>query len=571
MRAKVLAAGLVLTLLATACERRSGGELSSGVEAPASSAPRLIDRARELGLEFVHHDGSRGERRMPETLGGGGGWIDHDADGWLDVYLVNGNDDPVHGKPAADGPRNVLFRYDPQTRRFHDVTERAGVGDRGYGQGLAVGDFDNDGLDDLYVTNLGRDVLYHNRGDGRFEDVTAAAGIRVEGWSTSATFLDYDLDGHLDLYVCRYVDVDPSVTCRSPDGQPTYCGPTVFPGLPDRLLRNRGDGTFEDVSEAAGVSVAGRHEGKSLGVVAGDLDLDGDPDLYVACDQVPNLYFENRGDGTFRERGLLANLAYSARGESQAGMGVDAGDFDLDGRPDLVVTNFAREPMALYRNLGTMFEEVSARTGLAAVSLTPLGFGVCFFDHDLDGDLDLYVGNGHVQDRVAELHPGLSFRQPDQLIDNRDGERYEDISARAGDWFRQLTLTRAVAPADFDGDGDEDLLVVQGGGAVALLENRTPDRGHHLVLRLEGSRSVRDAQGARVELRARSGERELRLVRECRGGGSYLAARDRRVRFGLGRGEITDLAITIRWPSGRVQELEGLEIDREHRIREPRE
>jgi hypothetical protein len=536
---------------------------SGGAFAPAQ--PRFVEVSAAAGIDFVHENGARGRRFLPETTAGGAGWIDYDADGLYDLYLVNGNLHPDRGGEGESS--NRLYR-NLGDGTFRDVTAESGAGDRGYGTGLAAGDIDNDGFSELYVTNFGPNVLYRNAG-GRFVRVTGEAGVEAGGWSSGAIFLDYDADGDLDLYVCRYVDYDPARECRAA-GRPTYCSPHEFPGLPDLLYRNLGGGRFEDVSRAAGIAIAGPSEGKSLGVVALDYDDDGDQDLYVACDQVPNLLFQNQGDGTFKEVGMLADVAFSAEGASQAGMGVDAGDIDLDGRPDLVVTNFADEPNALYRNLdGRVFEESSKPFALAGPTLAPLGFGVLLIDYDLDGDLDLYIANGHVQDLIAELRPGRSFAQPDQLLENLEGRLFRDVSALSGEWFARALVGRAAASADFDEDGDEDIAVLNCGGRAALLRNDSP-RGHWIAFRLEGTRSNRDGYGAKVTVTARRSGVLFRRSFECRSGRSYAAACDPRVRAGLGAGAVEVEAVEIRWPSGTVQSLERPAIDRVHRVLEPR-
>ena len=532
-----------------------------------TGSPRavFIDMLPRSGIDFVHENGARGERHMPEITVGGAGWIDHDGDGLYDIYLVNGN---LHSDRGGRGrARNRLYR-NLGDGRFMDVTDAAGVGDRGYGAGLAVGDYDNDGRSDLYVTNYGRNVLYHNEGGGRFRDVTAEAGVAGGGWSSSAAFLDVNGDGLLDLYVCRYVDYDPSVKCTSGDFS-TYCSPKEFAGLPDLLYRNRGDGTFEDVSLSAGIAVAGPTEGKSLGVVVLDHDDDGDPDIYVACDQVRNLLFRNNGDGTFQEVGLLAGVAYSRDGASQAGMGVDSGDVDLDGRADLVVTNFADETNALYLSEGRgLFTEVNVELGLGGPTLEPLGFGVLLLDHDLDADLDLYVANGHVLDNVGDMKPGRTFPQPDQLLENREGRRFVDISNAAGEWFQRATVSRAAASCDFDNDGREDVLVLNVAARPALLRNGGRG-GHWIAFHLRGRRSNRDGYGARVKLVARRGGSPFTRIRECRSARSYAAACDPRVRFGLGAGDVTVERVEVRWPSGTRQVLREPAADRYHSLVEP--
>jgi thioredoxin-like negative regulator of GroEL len=532
---------------------------------PPESAVRFVDVAGAAGIDFVHENGARGRRYLPEITIGGAAWIDFDRDGRLDLYFPNGNERSDRG--GSGGPGDRLYR-NLGGGRFEDATAGAGLDERGYGGGVAVGDYDNDGWSDIYVAKLGANVLYRNLGGGRFEDVTARAGVTGGGWSSAAAFLDYDLDGFLDLYVCRYLDYDPQVGCQE-RGRPTYCSPRLFPGLPDLLYRNLGDGTFEEIGRAAGIAVAGPSAGKSLGVIVLDADEDGDPDVFVACDQVPNLYFANRGDGSFEESSLPANLAYGADGQARAGMGVDAGDFDLDGREDIVVTNFAGEPQSLFHNLGGgFFNEESLRFGIAGPTLEPLGFGVLFIDAELDGDLDLFVANGHVLDNIAELQPGRSFSQPDLYLENASGRGFRDRSRDAGEWFSRAQVSRGAASCDFDEDGDEDLAVLVNGGRAALLENRSRG-GRWIAFRLRGTRSNRDGYGARLELRARRGGEAIRRVAECRSARSYASACDPRVRFGLGGGPVEVEALELRWPSGIVQRLERPAIDRVHEVVEP--
>ena len=559
----------LLLVLAAACLTLAGAVWwywTPVDHSPSRAASRLfVDILPESGVDFVHENGARGERLLPETTTGAAGWIDYDRDGLYDLYLVDASVES--GGAGEGGYGNRLYR-NLGGGRFTDVTAAAGVGDRGYGGGLAVGDYDNDGLSDLYVTNYGVNVLYHNEGDGTFRNVTGEAGVAGGDWSTSAAFLDYDADGYLDLYVCRYVDYDPTLKCKY-GGVSTYCSPKEFPGLPDLLYRNRGDGTFEDVSAAAGIAIAGPRDGKSLGVIALDHDDDGDTDIYVACDQVRNLLFRNNGDGTFKEVGLLASVAYSDEGASQAGMGVDAGDIDLDGRAELVVTNFSDERNALYRNEGAgYFDDAGVAFGLGGPSLVPLGFGILLIDHDLDSDLDLFVANGHVQDNVSALRPGRTFAQPDQLFENEAGRRLVEVSATAGLLQLPPGVGRAAASADFDNDGDEDIVVMNSGSRPVLLRNEGPT-GHWIAFFLRGTKSNRDGYGARVTVSARRGDRLFTRVLECRSARSYAAACDPRVRVGLGARAVTVVTVEIRWPSGVVQELSRPALDRTHEVVEP--
>jgi tetratricopeptide (TPR) repeat protein len=522
------------------------------------------DVAAGSGVAFIHTTGASGGRHLPETVAGGAGWIDYDGDGDLDLYCVNGNEHPDVGGPGT--ATNRLYRNDGGGR-FQDVTEEAGVGDRGYGMGLAVGDYDNDGREDLYVTNFaprgaGGNVLYHNEGGGRFRDVTAAAGTAPGGWSTSAAFLDYDGDGLLDLYVVRYVRYDPGKRCRQGAIQ-SYCGPRDFPGEPDVLYHNRGDGTFEDTSARAGIGFEDPAGGAGLGVIALDYDDDGDTDIFVSNDQGPNYLFQNRG-GRFQEVALAAGVAYGPDGAARAGMGVDAGDLDLDGREELVVTNFADEPAGLFlAEGGGLFRDAASELGVAGPTLLPLGFGVVFTDFDLDGDLDLYIANGHVHDNIAELRPGSgrTFGQPDLLLENRGAEGFVDVSRAAGRWFAEARVGRAVAAADYDEDGDEDLFVLNAGGRGALLENRAPRRGGWLALRLRGTRSNRDGYGARVAVLI-TGEDGVERTRffEVRSARSYAAACDPRVRVGLGPRPPRSARAIVRWPGPlhTVEEYRGI-------------
>jgi hypothetical protein len=533
----------------------------------------FVDVARESGIDFVHENGAGGKRFMPEIMGGGAGWLDYDGDGFYDLYLVNGNMNSERG--GAGDQSNRLFR-NVGNGHFEDVTDIARVGENGYGMGVAVGDYDNDGWSDLYVTNYGENVLYRNEGGKYFRDVSKAARVSGSGWSTSATFVDIDSDGHLDLYVCRYVEYDPTQVCEV-DGQTVYCTPKVFPGAPDLLFRNRGDGTFEDVSVRAGIAVSDEFEGKSLGVVALDYNDDGRSDIYVACDNVRNLLIRNMGDGTFKDVSLLASVGYSHSGIPQAGMGVDAGDVNLDELQDLVVTNFSGEPNNIYLAQDTSyFTESSTAFGLGGPSYPPLAFGVLFVDVDLDSDLDLYVGNGHVYDNVAVVKPGETFAQCDQLYENIKGTGLREVSKAHGRWFERKTVSRAVASADYDNDGDDDgdddIAVFNVAEPATLLKNEHAD-ARWIGFRLRGTKSNRDGYGTRVQIRCRRGQEKFTRIAECRSGRSYVSACDPRVRFGLGLepgdGIPVVEEVTLLWPSGTVQTLESPTLDQYHEVVEP--
>jgi hypothetical protein len=576
---------------------------------PPAQAPApgpFAEVALAAGLDFVHHSGAGGDYLLIETMGAGGAFFDADDDGLADLFLVNGFD--LAGIGARFSPTNLVrqdslaywvregglppLRFEGQVDnalflvrqapagpaqgdrffhnqgkgRFAEQTARAGVGDPGYGMGCAVGDYDNDGDTDLYVANYGPNTLYRNEGGNAFSQVTAAAGVGDPHWSTSPLFFDYDRDGDLDLFVPNYLDFTPANnrvcggTSSSP-GSPllqiprhlrSYCSPRHYNGAPSTLYRNEGDGRFVDHTRPLGLFSL---FGKALGAVAGDFDNDGDDDLYVANDGARNFLYRNEAGRAFAEIGAEAGVAYGAGGRAEAGMGTDAADYDNDGDLDLVVANFSREPNRLYRNEGhNRFADAGEECGLAQPSFLPLGFGALFFEADNDGDLDLAVVNGHVQDRIALLEPDLSHAQTSQLYENR-GNRFADVSAAGGPAFREALVGRGLASADYDNDGDLDLLVTSAGGRARLYRNDRPPGRHWLSLRLRG-RAPRDATGAWVDLRC-GGRAQTRQVKSA---GSYLSASDSRLHFGLGEcGRVERLA--IRWPDGSRQELRDLPAD----------
>ncbi|MPZ17815.1 MAG: hypothetical protein GEV06_07890 [Luteitalea sp.] len=496
---------------------------------------------------------------MVETFGSGVAWIDYDNDGFLDLYFVNG---AAVGRRAAS-PGNVLYRNDGRGR-FTDVTARAAVaGGGGYGTGVAVGDFDNDGWLDLYVTNFGPNILYRNNGDGSFTDVTAEAGVAGgTEWSSSAGFFDYDRDGDLDLYVVNYVDSDAADNpyCGfKKKGYRMYCTPTMFDGVSDRLFRNDGDGTFTDVSTEAGIANPG---GKGLGVTFCDVNGDGHVDIYVANDLVRNFLYRNNGDGTFRDVGYGAGVGYDLNGKPQAGMGTDCGDVNGDEAQDLFVTNFSAELNTLYVNRGDFaFEDASEAVGLGS-GYWPLGFGTRLFDVDNDADLDIYVANGHVIDNVQLYQPQLTHAQRDLLYRN-DGGRFADISAQAGSGLEITRVGRGLAVGDFNNDGALDVAIANLDDRPVLLQN-TSSTGHWLLVEARGRRSNRFGLGAVVRVETARGVQ----VREINNAASYLSSNDIRLHFGLGDEERIK-KLEVRWPSGVVQVLEGIEADQILKVEEP--
>lgn len=533
--------------------------------APAAQRPApagddrhpFVDVTKRAGITFVHQSGASADKYMVETFGSGVAWVDIDNDGLQDLFLING----------APGAASALYR-NTGNGRFEEVTARAGVagtGNRAYKTGVAVGDIDNDGDLDLYVTAFGPNTLYRNNGDGTFADVTAAAGVAgpATEWSTSTGFLDYDQDGDLDLYVANYVDfrLDDNPYCgfRKP-GHRMYCNPTLFDGVADRLYRNNNDGTFTDVSRQAGIA---NPAGKGLGVTFCDFDRDGRTDIYVANDLVRNFLYRNSGDGTFKDVAYGAGVGFDGNGKPQAGMGADCADVTGSNLPDIFVTNFSEELNTLYENGGDgTFEDVSVRAGLGSGFL-PLGFGTKMFDADNDGDLDLYLTNGHVIDNVALYQPAFTHAQKDLFYENVGG-RFKDLSAASGPALQMERVGRGLAVADFDNDGDLDLIVATLGQAPKLLENRTSGRGNWLIIQAQGSRSNRFGLGARVQVDTPG----LTQIREINNVASYLSANDIRLHIGLGAHTVVR-RLAILWPSGVQQVLQDVKANQILAVKEP--
>ena len=529
-----------------------------GGRPPADFPVRFVDAAAEVGLDAVHVNGFSDDRHFPETMGGGAMLWDYDRDGRLDVYLVNGRPlAPDAEEPAAG---NRLFRG-RRDGTFEETTALTGTGHEGYGNGCVAGDLDGDGDDDLYVTNYGPDALLRNDA-GAFRDATAAAGLGDRGWGTGCAVLDHDLDGDLDLYVARYVDYDladaetetiPYLSgseAAGVGGPKGYPHPDNFDGLGDLLLRNDGGpaSSFADISAAAGVHLPA---GKGLGVVTGDFDGDGWTDLYVANDATPNFLFINRGDGTFAERGLGSGVAYGESGLPEAGMGVDAADYDGDGRLDLTVTNFQGEPNSLFRNQGdgSFFLPRAYASGTGALTVPALGFGTNFVDVDGDGRLDLFVANGHVLDNVRAFDQSTTYGQRNFLFHNRGrgpcgNTLFADVTSVAGPGFAQERASRGSAAGDLDNDGDPDLLVVNLGERLSVLRNEGRRRGGWLSVRLRRASAGR-GEGARLRLHSASGTQ----WREVASGRSYLSQSDPRVLFGLGPDDRAD-SMEVWWPGG---------------------
>ena len=533
------------------------------------AAETFSDVTERAGITGVHQNGARGEKLLLETINGGAGWLDYDGDGHLDVYLVQGLADAGQADTPGETTNRLLRNRGDGT--FEDVTHLAGVGDRHFGAGLAVGDIDNDGDTDLYVTNYDRNTLYRNDGDGTFTDITEAAGVECRYWSSSAAFVDVNGDGLLDLYVANYLIYDPRLHpgCTGNTRKIlAYCHPNKYDGAPDSLFINRGGDRFEDISRKTGIAVSGRILSKGLGVLPTDYDGDGDMDIIVANDSVPNFLWRNLGDGRFEDAALEAGLALNTSGQSEACMGIDGGDVNGDGRQDYFLTNFSEETDSLFLGEGDgFFDDATLRSGLAQPTFLPLGFGTRLFDVDLDGDLDIYVARGHILDNVEQLQPGskLSYAQTDQLFTNDGKGHFTDVSASSGSWFRTALVGRALATADHDSDGDLDLLVVNSGQRYALLENHSADDGtrHWIGVELRGSGPCsRDAFGSRVRFHTPGGTVEM----ETRAAQRYMASNDPRLLIGLGTRKPTAVKVEVRWADGLLESFEGLEADRYHRL-----
>ena len=513
---------------------------------PAAAAPVVFTDVTELaGIRFDHNTGAFGAKYMPETFGSGVLWLDADGDGWQDVLLVNGTGWPERGEA---GTHAALYRND-RDGTFTDITRGSGLDVPLYGLGGAAADFDNDGHVDVYLTVLGPNRLFRGAGDGTFTDVTESAGVGDPGFSTAALWFDYDKDGRLDLFVGNYVRWTPETDlfCSLTGDTKSYCTPESYQGQSGTLYRNRGDSTFEDVTTAAGVRAP---SAKALGVVMLDFNGDGWMDLFVANDTQPDQLFENRGDGTFEDIGVLAGVAFSDAGVARAGMGVDAADYDGSGRPDLVIGHFSTEMMALYHNEGNgLFIDEGPRSAIGRSTLLTLTFGCFFFDFDLDGWPDIFAANGHVADDVERVQARITYAQPPQLFRNDGGRRFEEVAA-PDTALGAPQVGRGAAYADFDRDGDLDVLVTANGGAPRLLRNDGGNENRMLRIRTVGTASNRGGIGARIDVTA-GGRTRWQVVKT---GSSYLSQSEQPVTFGLGDRTRAD-AVTVTWPSGRVDRL----------------
>jgi enediyne biosynthesis protein E4 len=530
----------------------------------ASAAPapgfRFVDVTEDAGIRFQHNSGAYGGKLLPETLGSGCAFLDYDADGWQDILLINGMDWPGHKRQ-----RSTLRLYkNNRNGTFADVTKAAGLDVEMYGMGIAVGDYNNDGFPDIFITCVGQNRLFRNTGKGTFLDVTRASGLNArQAFSTSALWFDYDRDGLLDLFVCNYVRWSPEhdVFCSLDGKHKSFCTPEAYRGDTCWLFHNRGDGTFEDVTATSGIFDS---SSKSLGVAMLDYDQDGWPDLLVANDTQPNKLYKNLHNGKFKDVAVEAGLAFSTEGKARAGMGVDVADFENSGNPGIAITNFDNEMIGLYRAVrpGT-YDDISIAAGVGLPSKNTLGFGCAFLDVDLDGALDLLIANGHIDETVRNIHGNVGYAQAPQLFLNEGGGKFRDVAADVDAGFSQLKVGRGLAYADFDRDGDLDILLTTNNGPAYLYRNENVVGNHSIRFHLLGTKSNRDAIGALVRILA-NGQTQSRVVK---GGSSYLSQSELPVTFGLGKHSAIE-RVQIEWPSGAKEEFKNLDAGLSYQITE---
>jgi hypothetical protein len=503
------------------------------------------DITRQAGIQFVHNNGAKGKKYLPETMGPGCAFIDYDNDGYPDILLVNGKDWTPTGRPST-----LKLYHNNKNGTFTDVSAKSGLGIQLFGLGVAVGDYDNDGFDDLFITALGQSHLFHNNGNGTFKDATASAAmIAPNEFSTSAAWLDYDRDGKLDLVVANYVQwtIATDIRCTLDGTSKSYCTPEAYKGASLRLWRNLGSGKFEDATKKAGLQDP---TSKSLGISIADVNSDGWPDLIVANDTQPNKLYVNSAKGAFTESAVSAGIAFSEDGVARAGMGVDAADYDRSGRPSIIIGNFSNQMMALYHNEGNaLFVDEAPRSEVGRKSLLTLGFSCFFFDYDLDGWLDIFVANGHIENEIEKIQKRVKYAQPSHLFRNTGGGNFVEAAANAGTDLSVPRVARGAAYADIDNDGDLDLLVTTNGGPAVLLQN-DGGKNKSLRIKLSGTKSNRDGLGALVTVRS-GNDKQTEMLRS---GSSYLSSSELILTFGLGQKTQAD-EIQIVWPSGATEKM----------------
>ncbi len=543
---------LLATVLILALAGFLAGQTGIGA-AQVLATVQFRDVTQQSGIRFVHNNGAFGKKFLPETMGPGVAFIDYDNDGWPDIFLVNGADWPGHVQKHST-PK--LF-HNNRDGTFTDITHKAGLDIEIYGMGVAVGDYDNDGYDDLFITAYGQNRLFHNNGNGTFSDVTQKAGLSgPKEFSTSAAWIDYDKDGHLDLVVGNYVQWSPQTDlyCTLDGKSKSYCTPESYKGTSVRLWHNLGNGTFEEATQKAGL---GDPTSKTLGVAVLDYDNDGWPDLLFSNDTQPNKLYRNNGNGTFTEKALVAGVAFSEDGVARAGMGVDASDYDHSGYPSLLITNFSNQMLSLYHNEGKgLFVDEAPRSEIGRASLLTLGFGCFFFDYDLDGWPDVLVTNGHIDADIQRVQANVKYAMPPHLFRNIGKGKFEEVTKTLGQAFASPRVGRGAAYADINNDGRLDLLLSTSGGPVYLFRNEAQGAAalnKSLRIKLIGTKSNRDGIGATVRLTA-GGETQTQMLRS---GSSYLSASELVLTFGLAQHDKAD-GIEIRWPNGQVDRLSGI-------------
>jgi enediyne biosynthesis protein E4 len=543
---------LVWGILLASCAVAALAE--TGSDAPGTASITFRDITQKAGIHFVHNNGAFGKKYLPETMGPGVAFIDYDNDGWPDIFIVNGTNWP--GRPSKHSTPKLY--HNNHDRTFTDVTHKAGLDVEMLGMGVAVGDYDNDGYDDLFVTAMGQSHLFHNNGNGTFTDVTQKAGLLgPKEFSTSAAWVDYDRDGKLDLVVANYVQwsIEGDLYCTLDGRSKSYCTPESYKGVAVRLWHNRADGTFEDVTKRAGL---GDPTSKTLGIAILDYDNDGWPDLLLSNDTQPNKLYRNNGNGTFSEKAVLAGVAFSEDGVARAGMGVDAADYDRSGMASLLITNFSNQMISLYHNEGKgLFVDEAPRSEIGRDTLLTLGFGCFFFDYDLDGWPDILIVNGHIDDDIQHVQPNVRYAMPPHLFRNLGKGNFQEVTKSMGAAFATPRVGRGAAYGDINNDGRLDLLLSTNGGPAYLFENAaTGDAALQKSLRLKlvGTKSNRDGIGAVVKVTA-GGETQSEMLRS---GSSYLSASELVLTFGLARHGKAD-AVEIRWPSGQVDKLSNME------------
>ncbi|HEX4137863.1 MAG TPA: CRTAC1 family protein [Bryobacteraceae bacterium] len=526
--------------------------LLAAIGPPAAIPVVFNDVTAQAGIRFVHNAGKTGKKYLPETVGSGAAFIDADGDGWIDILLVNSKD----WSPTGRRSTAALYRNN-HNGTFTDITRGSGLDIEIYAIGVAVGDYDNDGRDDVYITALDGDHLFHNEGNGRFTDVTKASGINNASFGASAAWLDYDRDGKLDLFVANYVQWTQKgdIWCSLDGSTKSYCTPESYKGTSSRLYRNLGNGKFQDVTVKAGL---GDPTSKSLGVTVIDIDGDGWPDLFVSNDTQPNKLYRNNRNGTFSENGMTAGVAYGEDGVARGAMGADWADYDRSGRADLLVGNFSNQMLGLYHNEGNgLFVDEAPTSSVGRESLLSLAFGVFFFDYDLDGYPDILTANGHIEEEIGRVQPRIHYREPPLLFRNLGGKKFENMSNKVGQSFTQPMVGRGAIYGDYDHDGDLDVLITSNAGPAHLFRNDGGNRNHWLSVRTVGTKSNRDGIGAVVRIESASGK-QWNMVRS---GSSYASQSDLALTFGLAQ-DPTVTSIQVEWPSGAKQKFSNIQPNR---------